>query len=755
MTSVLDLQKKWFLVQLPVKACSLKDIATSTVSKEKMDEYYQEAQAILESEKSSAHLDRGRWFNSQFQARGTQADKVASSAVKLADTDFMFFLDGFNLLFDTARTDTHHYEAALKALTAVWPKLLPPRPLKRFVAQYFATLPTDENDRRRVLLYWYLEDYLKRVFAQFLALCEAMMKDRVEQRREAWLDVVGKLACCIAEGRVTAISILIGKLGDPSPPVAHRAYHCILSLLSESSMHQSTVFTELEKIIFTKNCPVRTMRYAANIINQLVFSKDERKLALRAVQTYLSLFRQMAMTAQLDTSVTSAVMVGLRRAYPYAGTDLSSLESHINALFILSHTGNFQQRVSTLSLLHHIATNRGSSPALLLRWYRSLYQLLLLSPHKLPQATQLTGFFTLLHKGMQSDTDPRRVAAFVHRLLQRSLYFHHAMTCATLLLVGEMANAHSLVRDLLSASRVAAPGEDGSRYDPRHRDPQFARASQECLWTLNLLSRHAHPSVVKLSVLLLFKEEMVFDVHPLDDMTTANFLDMLVDAQAKPQTEAERGATGISVFRRTTGHRPTLPSASDPYFIQSKASEVDVSAIFLHRYGVQRQRFLDGLSQVKSSWGDTSGEADAAIRVANLDASLFGPDGELQTDAHEDGEAAERRSSSSIAEDENGSGDELLEWGSDLDRVDSTDEDEDEDEDADEEEVATTARKRGADDGDEFGELMDVHKREKSKKRKLEDSWMNERTRDPRMSRGRFQRSQPPTMNHSRRWPSR
>eukprot|EP00796_Vickermania_ingenoplastis_P008660 gene8661-6087_t len=758
--SVLETHKKWYLVQLPVKSCSLKDIANANVDKEKLDEYYQEAQAVLEDEKALSQLDRSRWFSSQFLTRGTQADKVASAAVKLADTDFMFFLDGFNLLFDTARADTHHYEAALKALTVVWPKLLPPRPLKRFVAQYFPTLPEEgTKERKKVLVYWYLEDYIKRVYGQFLALSEAMLKDRVQQRREAWLEAVGKLVCTVAEGRTTVMAILIGKLGDPTSQVAHKAYHHILHLLSESSMHQSALFTELEKIIFTKNCPVRTMRYAVNIMNQLVFSKDERKLALKSVQTYLSLFRQLAKTQQLDSSVTTAIMVGLRRAYPYAGTDLSSIETHINALFIISHTGNFQQRVATLSLLQLITSNKGASPAFQTRWYRALYDLLLLSPHKLPQASQLTSFFSMLHKAMRADKDQERVAAFVHRLLQRALFFHDAMVCAVLLLVGEMAQASPLVRELITGKKTHDTGDE-KPYDPKHRDPQFSRASKECLWTLNLLSRHAHPSVVKLAVLLLFNEEIVFDVHPLDDMTMLNFLDMLVDASgtgkavAKASDAGEKTNTGISVFRRAS-HAATVPSASDPYFIKAKPSEVDVSALFLHRYAVQRQRFLDGLAQTQSTWGDASGEADVALRVANLDTSLFGPDGALGAqEQQQEEEAANSRSATPISDDElvpSSGEDDALDWGggdSDLDAADELDElDEDEDigdgpSDDDDALGGTTAQRGGLDDGEEFGELMERHKKERSKKRKREDDWLDSRTHDPARPRKEFRAGQ-------------
>ncbi|KAG5475640.1 hypothetical protein LSCM4_04222 [Leishmania orientalis] len=795
-SSVLDLNKKWFMVPLPLRTCSLRDVATSTVTKEQMDKYYQEAQAILDEEGKAAQMDRGRWYSSQFMSRGTTSDKIASAAVKLADTDFMFYLDGFTLLFDTARTDTHHYEAALKALAAVWPKLLPPRPLKRFVSQYFVTMPTDEKARKTTLVYWYLEDYLKRTYAQFLSLSESMLKDHIVQRRDTWLDVVGKLLCSVAEGRSTAMAMMIDKLGDPVSSVAHKAYHHLLKLLSESSTHQSMLFTELEKIIFMKNCPLRTMRYAANVMNQLVFSKEERKLALKCVQTYLSLFRQLALTGNVDSTVTTAIIVGLRRAFPYAGVDLAPLEEHLNALFILANTGNFQQRVATLTLLQLLAFNKGTAEPFLNRWYRTLYGLLLLSPKQIPQSAQLTNFFSLLHKAMRADKSKARVAAFVHRLLQRAVFFNDAMICAVLLLVGEMSQAHPHVRNMLKAranpatasAAVAQKGKAArstsitgaaasvSIYDPKAREPLFANAASECVWTLSMLSRHSHPSVVKLSILLLFGEDIVFDVHPLDDMTPLNFLNMFVDAKAnvKDSDDAKGGntTTGISVFHRAA-HKAALPSTSDPYFINANAQDVDVAALFLHRYAVQRQRFLEGLSQVRSTWGDTSGEADVAMRVTNLDAALFGPSGTLAdlgektsvagvsrgtkksaeapkraAAKHKDGEVSygeekdEQGSTNDEANDaddaSDGDLDDLdaeasdndLEWGLDDEAAYDAELDEEEDDEDAEDALggSSAAATAMADEGGDFSELIEANAKEISKKRKREMDWLDERS---------------------------
>ncbi|KAG8344746.1 putative CBF Mak21 family [Trypanosoma vivax] len=761
---VLDLSKRWFERPLPLRSCSLKEVANSVTTKEEMHALFQEAQGVLDDARLRGQGDRSRWYSSQFISRGTMADKIASAAVKLSDTDFMFFLEGFNLLFDTARSDAHHCEAALKALTAVWPKLMPRRPLKRFVSQFFATLPTDTNDRKCVLVYWYIEDYLKRTYAQFLSLAEAMLKDRLQKRREAWLETIGKLMCSIAEGRHVAMSLIVDKLGDPSTLVAHNAYHHLLGLLKESSIYQSTLFVEIEKVVFMKNCPVSTMKYAANVMNQFVFTKEERRLALRSVQTYLSLFRQLVTSGSVDLSVTTAILVGLRRAFPYAGTDIAPLEDHINALFVLANTGSFVQRVATLSLLQLVAQGKGVTDAFQSRWYRTLYKFLLISPKQISHSGQMAGFFTMLHKALRLDKNEERVAAFVHRLLQRALYFDESVICAILLLVGEVLQERPRLRALLlSPGPRSITVKEGERYDMRHREPQYAHATNESVFTLGLLARHSHPSVVKLAVMLLFNEEIVFDSHPLDELSLQNFLQMFVDArpQEKRGTADELGAsgsggkTGVSVFQRTV-HKPNIPSASDPYFINTAAQHVDVSALFLHRYAVQRQRFFDGLSQVRSAWGNASGEEDVAMRISDIDSALFGPSG-LLTGSNDQKKArrSKKKSKKECAQVEDAvemdevegfvsvpsetvennivdgdESDDVLEWGS---SDGATDGDLEEDEDANEGNYDGELALGGTGDvdvlgGEDLAELLEANRGEYSRKRKREREWLDRAT---------------------------
>lgn len=77
---------------------------------------------------------------------------------------------------------------------------------------------------------------------------------------------------------------------------------------------------------------------------------------------------------------------------------------------------------------------------------------------------------------------------------------------------------------------------------------------------LNTLARHFHPSVVKLAVLLLFGDEVIFDVHPLDDMTPANFLQMFVEVPVHDKTSHGKHNT---TFNNTYDNGAEEESAKD------------------------------------------------------------------------------------------------------------------------------------------------------------------------------------------------
>eukprot|EP00758_Cryptobia_borreli_P002084 Tbor_TRINITY_DN276_c0_g1::TRINITY_DN276_c0_g1_i1::g.12243::m.12243 len=213
---IIDTTQPWYTVHLPIRQCSLKELANHQAGSEVTDALFREAQQLLETEGRERQGEQGQWYRQQFTSRGTTSDKLASATVALSEYDFMFSLvEGTSVLFNTARSDSHNYEAALRALEVVLPKMLPPRPLRRFISQYMPTLPSEDSPRERkmVLMYWYIEDLLKRTYSQFLSLAEASMKDKLAVRREAWLGTIGKLLVSVTEGRPVIIAMLVDKLG--------------------------------------------------------------------------------------------------------------------------------------------------------------------------------------------------------------------------------------------------------------------------------------------------------------------------------------------------------------------------------------------------------------------------------------------------------------------------------------------------------------------------------------------------------------
>ncbi|EPY15899.1 hypothetical protein STCU_11690 [Strigomonas culicis] len=169
---------------------------------------------------------------------------------------------------------------------------------------------------------------------------------------------------------------------------------------------------------------------------------------------------------------------------------------------------------------------------------------------------------------------------------------------------------------------------------------------------------------------------------------------------------------------------------------------------------------MDSLSQVKSSWGDVSGEADVATRVAQLDAALFGPAGmlgeaqaaapagagaEAATAEKKKQKADKKKAAAPVeASDDEDSPEEdfadfddgdlgsedVLDWGLDADEDGSLSDEEEYEDDEEGGDSALHDRKKDAlDDGDDFGEVIEAHKKEMSKKRKREEQWMDSRSR--------------------------
>ena len=141
---------------------------------------------------------------------------------------------------------------------------------------------------------------------------------------------------------------------------------------------------------------------------------------------------------ELDARMLSALITGVRRAFPYVEqSEVEPLvEAHGEALFRLVHTAPFTVGLQALMLLFQLLAGRGAASD---RFYRALYAALLAegarAGGKAPQ------FLALLFKAMKADPSAKRCAAFAKRLLQVCAVAPPSWAAGALLLLSEVLKA--------------------------------------------------------------------------------------------------------------------------------------------------------------------------------------------------------------------------------------------------------------------------------------------------------------------------
>lgn len=354
--------------------------------------------------------------------------------------------------------------------------------------------------------------------------------------------------------------------------------------------------------------------------------------------------QQQQRSGEMDARMLSALITGVRRAFPYVTLEEVEplVQAHADVLFSLVHSSTFGLATQSLLLLYQLMSSRSSISD---RFYRSMYSLLL-SPELL-KSTKTPMFLSLLFKALKSDVDLSRVTAFVKRLMQVALCASPGVTCGCLMLVSEVMKANpGLWSTVLQAEETpephATPHEkignsdgaaslqidrwpSGDGYDMRKRDPQYCNARTACLWELLPLASHDHPSVAAMARTLLAGSHIVYHGDPLQDMTLLTFLDKFV--QKKPKIKETKGDSLMQPLRSTTtaglvmgaDARGTLTE-----LLQRGTGEQDVAPdeAFFHRFYV-----------LKAEQQGVDAKRTAAKDKKKKKAAHKGEDGDVPLDA--------------------------------------------------------------------------------------------------------------------------
>ncbi|KAI8834319.1 CBF/Mak21 family-domain-containing protein [Chytridium lagenaria] len=468
------------------------------------------------------------------------------------------------------------------------------------------------------LLLWYFEDALKKLYFEFLNILEELSKDPLTEIKSKALSYIADLLIGKPEQEANLLLLLVNKLGDQDRKVSSKASFLLCTVLQKHPVMSLTISREVERFIFRNGMNERSKYMALNFLNQIVLSNKDQDVACAKalVDIYMAVFEQLAKSesireqrgplekeelkavkktppkkkdskkkdvkkdaapkediGKVNSKILGAIFIGVNRAFPFAKLTETAFEKHLQTIYKITHVGTFNVSIQALSLVYQIET--ANSKPLSDRFYRSLYATLLDS--RLTKTSKYAVYLNLIYRAVKNDSLVVRVQAFLKRLLQLCSIMTSPFTCASLFMFSEIARSKPGVWSLVlqpednTEESFGDVDEDGTTtakagkpsriagYDWKKRDPMHSLANASCLWELNALALHFHPTVSFYAKQLLTGKpiaapESVASYDPLQNHTLSRFLDRFVYKNPK-RTD--------TLYRGTSVMQPKMPGVKN------------------------------------------------------------------------------------------------------------------------------------------------------------------------------------------------
>ena len=450
--------------------------------------------------------------------------------------------------------------AAIKDLLASGVVLPSDRKLKAFAKQdaLGSSAVTDLH-----LLVWAYEDWLKSYFFEVLKVLEGLCADQLEFTRSHAVGYVWELLKEKPEQEANLLRMLVNKLGDSDKKVSSKVSFLLLQLQQTHPAMKLIIINTIEsEVLFRPGNSAHAKYYAIITLNQTIISSRDLEVANKLLDLYFAAFtgllsktrqsdkppktlaskempptkngrangelskrakrrleeaeRQAQNNEELNAKLISAILTGVNRAYPFSRINDELFEKHVDTLFRITHSGNFNTSIQALMLIHQVSA---SKQVVSDRLYRTLYESLF--DQRLITSSKQAMYLNLLFKALKADINLKRVQAFVKRLVQVSTMHQPAFICGVFFLLSELESTFPSLRTMLDTPEAGEGDEeevfrdvlddddyeDGDKakcialkkamkeaedsakklcnvYDGRKRDPEFANADKSCLWEI-------------------------------------------------------------------------------------------------------------------------------------------------------------------------------------------------------------------------------------------------------------------------------
>ena len=304
------------------------------------------------------------------------------------------------------------------------------------------------------------------------------------------------------------------------------------------------------------------------------------------------------------------------------------------------------------------------------RFYRVLYDSLI--DPRLANCSKQAMYLNLLFRAIKAEVSAKRVAAFVKRLSQILSIHQPPFVCGALYLLGEVSLWQTLqaaqanrptklfnlspglssmltepedladieiykdITEDIKPSDAAAPEvctkgiedtQSTTRYDGRKRDPQYANASNSCLWEITPLLHHFHPSVA-LHASQLLVGATVTTTPDLELHTISHFLDRFVYRNPKKVVNGKNslmkpGAAGLDrsgmVLMRKGVSSTADCRVNTEAFVAKDTSQVPVDQLFFHKFFSKKQDESKAQEAKKDKRKRRESDSDGGVSVDGLD----------------------------------------------------------------------------------------------------------------------------------------
>jgi ribosome biogenesis protein MAK21 len=665
-----ELRPDWF------NASYLKQVVSGkqpqyTLSHSSVNQLRDYAQDLLETEnqefmKAQQHSSSQGFYNTVI-ASGTLSDKISALTLAVQESP-IHNVKALETLIGLAKKRSRAQAVdvlrALKDLFAQGSLLPSDRRLYTFAAQPglmtgFSKLktwnlgdPLPRGVGHNQLMVWYFEDRLKEQYFEILKTLEVWCNDEIEFSKSRAVSYVYELLKEKPEQESNLLRLLINKLGDPIKKIASQTSYLLMQLLGTHPAMKETVISAIETdFLFRPGQSMHGKYYAIVTLNQTALSTQEQRVAANLLKIYFSLFGSLlkpteaantpavkgpesttrgerrnkklrgpepeSKETELREKFIAAILTGVNRAYPYSDTDGISLSEHLDTLFKITHSSNFNTSIQAMMLIQQMSSSHQASSD---RFYRTLYESLL--DARLVSSSKQQLYLNLLHRSLKADLNLKRVKAFAKRILQILSLHDASFICAAFFLLKDLETTFPALTGLVDQPEEHDEEDehfqdvdDGesetlqraqkdrlqklerkdnakrNTYDGRKRDPEHSHADNSCAWELLPYLVHFHPAVTVSAENLVRRVKMPGkpDLHL---HTLIHFLDRFVYKNPKLASSNLRGSSIMqpmasndtqSVLISSTTTVPGLPVNTDR-FRNQKDDQVSAEDVFFHKY---------------------------------------------------------------------------------------------------------------------------------------------------------------------------